>query len=81
MTRRIIPSLSLIIVLASSVTFCHAQQFVARHRGREVVVHTNPIPVVLHRLIPPNVGRHVTLSEYQSGRVSFSRSPLLRQSP
>jgi hypothetical protein len=31
-------------------------------------VHSNPVPVFLHRLVPPNHGRHVTLKEYQSGK-------------
>jgi hypothetical protein len=45
-----------------------ADQFVARHGGREVVVHTNPVPVFLHRLVPPNYGRHITLQEYHARR-------------
>jgi hypothetical protein len=50
---------------SSSLT---ADQFVARHGSREVVVHTNPVPVFLHRLVPPNYGRHITLQEYHARR-------------
>lgn len=46
-----------------------AKQHLARLHGREVVVHTNPVPVFLHRLVPPNHGRHVTVQEYRSGRI------------
>lgn len=42
------------------------EQFIAKHGNKQVVVHTNPIPVLLHRAIPPNVGRHVTLREYKA---------------
>jgi hypothetical protein len=46
-----------------------AKQYVRNVQGREVVVHTSPIPVVLHRLVPPQHGRHVTQRELQTGRV------------
>jgi hypothetical protein len=46
-----------------SVGFAQAKQTVVNHKGREVVVHTNPVPVILHRLVPPNYGRHVTVQE------------------
>jgi hypothetical protein len=36
--------------------------------GKEVVVHTNPIPVVLHRMVPPQHGRHMTERELQQGK-------------
>ena len=42
--------------------------------GREVVVHTNPIPVILHRLVPPQHGKHVTQKEVASGKVPQPRS-------
>lgn len=41
-----------------------AKQFVAHKNGREVVVHTNPLPVIFHRVLPPNHGRHIYISEY-----------------
>ena len=58
-------ALALAAFIASNAS---ADQFIGHHNGREVVVHTNPIPVFLHRLVPPNYGRHVTAREYQSGR-------------
>jgi len=45
-----------------------ADQFVGHQNGREVIVHSNPLPVLLHRLVPPNYGRHVTNREYQASR-------------
>jgi len=45
-----------------------ADQFIGHQNGREVVVHSNPFPVLLHRLVPPNYGRHVTTREYQASR-------------
>ncbi len=44
-----------------------AEQFVANLQGKEVVVHSNPHPVIFHRLIPPNYGRHVTAREFRNG--------------
>ncbi|XZE19989.1 hypothetical protein SH449x_005323 [Pirellulaceae bacterium SH449] len=63
------------MVLASVVAAMatSSQADAAQHtqivNGREVVVHTNPIPVVLHRLVPPQHGRHVTAREINSGNV------------
>jgi|JI10StandDraft_1071094.scaffolds.fasta_scaffold10455_1 hypothetical protein len=54
----------LVIVVSSSSV--QADQFVARHGGRQVVVHTSPLPVFLHRAAPPNYGRHITLREYRA---------------
>ena len=47
-----------------------ADQFLGHQNGRQVVVHTNPFPVLMHRLVPPNYGRHVTIREYQATRRS-----------
>ena len=41
--------------------------------GREVVVHSSPIPVILHRLVPPQHGRHVTQKEVASGKTLQQR--------
>ncbi len=70
-TRRLLTSalLASAAAMAFSVpSTSHAEQFVAKYQGREVVVHTNPVPVVLHRLVPPNVGRHVSINEYRHVR-------------
>ena len=56
---------ALVSILANSAS---ADQFIGHQNGREVVVHTNPIPVFFHRLVPPNYGRHVTIREYQATR-------------
>jgi hypothetical protein len=53
-----------------------ADQFLGHQNGRQVVVHTNPFPVVMHRLIPPNYGRHVTIREYQATRLATQPSVL-----
>jgi|688.fasta_scaffold00009_38 hypothetical protein len=45
-------------------------QFAGRVGGRPVVVHTNPLPVVMHRLLPPNPGRHITVKQYQASQFS-----------
>ena len=59
------------IVTATSDT-ASAKQYVKNVHGRQVVVHTSPIPVVLHRLVPPQHGRHITERELQSGRTPNS---------
>jgi hypothetical protein len=61
------------ILVAGFSSASHAEQFIAKHHGREVVVHTNPVPVILHRLVPPNVGRHVSINEYRSTRKPVNR--------
>ena len=51
----------------------HAKQHTQNINGREVVVHTNPIPVILHRMVPPQHGRHVTQKEISKGMAPQSR--------
>jgi hypothetical protein len=46
-----------------------AKQYTRHVHGREVVVHTNPLPVLLHRAVPPQHGRHITQRELQSGSI------------
>jgi hypothetical protein len=50
-----------------------AKQYAQTFHGRHVVVHTNPLPVVLHRMVPPQYGRHVTQREIQAGRLPSGR--------
>jgi hypothetical protein len=52
----------------------NAKQYVQNYNGRQVVVHTNPIPVFLHRMVPPQHGRHVTQKEIQQGKLPVSRT-------
>lgn len=42
--------------------------------GKEVIVHTNAVPVILHRLVPPQHGRHVTQREIEKGKLPKARS-------
>jgi hypothetical protein len=52
-----------VAVTSSLPSSSEATQYKKIVNGKEVVVHTNPIPVVLHRLVPPQHGRHVTARE------------------
>ena len=61
--------LSVVLLASSSASHAEARKHKQVINGREVVVHSNPIPVVLHRMVPPQHGRHVTAREVQSGRV------------
>lgn len=50
-----------------------AEQFVTKYQGRQVVVHTSRIPVIMHRLVPPQYGRHITVNELNAGK---TRTPV-----
>ena len=54
-------------VLSSDASAKQHKQIV---NGKEVVVHSNPIPVILHRMVPPQYGRHVTQKEVSHGKKS-----------
>jgi len=56
--------------LASGALFgtAEAKQYTRKLHGKEVVVHTNPLPVVLHRMVPPQHGRHMTERELHQGK-------------
>jgi hypothetical protein len=71
-------ALAVVILIANSSS---AEQFVAHQNGREVVVHSNPIPVLLHRLVPPNYGRHVTIKEYHAMHRGIQPAPVRNSSP
>lgn len=58
--------LAILLMVATTGTI-QAQQTIRVVNGKEVIVHTNPIPVVLHRLVPPNYGRHITQAELERG--------------
>lgn len=64
---------TLIAGLSVNVSSVEARQYKKVVNGREVVVHTNPIPVVLHRMVPPQHGRHVTQREIAGGSVPSGR--------
>jgi hypothetical protein len=63
---------SLAVLLFSSNA--SAEKYMQKIHGKEVVVHTNPIPVILHRMVPPQYGRHVTQKEVTRGSVPQPRS-------
>ncbi|MBU6238241.1 MAG: hypothetical protein KGQ51_10455 [Planctomycetes bacterium] len=46
-----------------------AKQYTRHVNGREVVVHTNPIPVLMHRAVPPQHGRHITQRELRTSQI------------
>ncbi len=62
-----------------------AEQFVANLQGKEVVVHSNPLPVIFHRLIPPNLWATCHTREFRNGVRSIpvgegsSDCPILNQ--
>jgi len=58
------------IVMSSQANATQHKQIV---NGKEVIVHSSPIPVVLHRLVPPQYGRHVTQKEVASRHVPKPR--------
>ncbi|MFY8199240.1 MAG: hypothetical protein ACOVLE_01115 [Pirellula staleyi] len=57
------------LTMFASADRASAKQFTQIHQGREVVVHTNALPVILHRLVPPQHGRHVTAREIEQGQL------------
>jgi len=67
--RAIVAVFAAAVFVASCSDTASAKQYVKNLHGRQVVVHTSPIPVVLHRLVPPQHGRHVTERELQTGRL------------
>lgn len=80
--RNIIKVASILSVVLGGVVL--APQADARRQrqvvnGREVVVHSNPIPVALHRALPPHHGRHVTARELQSGRLPQPGAGLMQR--
>ena len=60
--------LSLLLYFANSQA-ANAKQVIRNVQGREVVVHSSAIPVILHRIVPPQYGRHVTQREVDQGRI------------
>lgn len=63
---RSVRTLGLAAVLFSGVVSSfsvEAKQYEKMVGGKEVIVHTNPVPVVMHRLVPPQLGRHITEKE------------------
>ncbi len=61
-------SLAVAILAAATPSIASAHQYVTTFQGREVVVHSNRLPVIMHRMVPPQHGRHITASELKSGK-------------
>jgi hypothetical protein len=73
--RRIVTiQLFLLPLLVASSSQANATQHKQIVNGKEVVVHSSPIPVILHRLVPPQHGRHVTQREVSKGQVPQPRA-------
>jgi hypothetical protein len=63
-------ALTSVVAISGQVNATQHKQII---NGKEVIVHSSPIPVILHRLVPPQYGRHVTQREVSSGRVPQPR--------
>ncbi len=57
--------MKLVLALVAALVLCspgiaEAKRYVAIKHGKEVIVHTNAAPVVVHRVLPPyGLGKHV----------------------
>jgi len=67
--RRLLTA-SAILVMAQVATSdsAYAERYTRQVNGKTVVVHTNPLPVVVHRVLPPYLGKHVTQRSLNNGR-------------
>ena len=72
MHRKILAAFMAFISLAipaGSIRSASAEQYVKQVNGKQLVVHTNVVPVILHRVAPPYKGKHVSARQLQAGRV------------
>jgi len=70
MKRFVITTVASFVISAIGLSsVASAEQYTKQVNGRDVVVHTNPVPVVMHRVVPPYLGKHVTARQLQSGRL------------
>jgi hypothetical protein len=57
---RFIFSLFLLSFFLALPNVAEAKKYTAVRNGKVVVVHTNPAPVIVHRIFPPyGLGKHV----------------------
>ena len=57
-------SLLLLVLFLALPSMAEAKRYTAVKDGKEVVVHTNRAPVVVHRIFPPyGLGKHVHASQ------------------
>ncbi len=73
-TLRIVTITLVAFVLTVWASDASAKQHKQIVNGKEVVVHSNPIPVILHRMVPPQYGRHVTQKELAHGKNTQPRA-------
>jgi hypothetical protein len=52
-----------------SLPNAYADKYVQHVNGRDFVVHTNAAPVIVHRVLPPFLGKHVTERQLKVGRL------------
>ena len=69
MDRRLIATAAVVACLWVGVDSASAEKYVKQVNGRELVVHSRATPVVLHRIVPPYLGKHVTQRQLKEGRV------------
>jgi len=65
-------SLAIVVVGLSSfasVPQASAEIYSRQVNGKELIVHTNAAPVVVHRVLPPFHGKHVTERQLKAGRL------------
>lgn len=65
-------SIAIAVLIASSLVALppvSAETYTQQWNGREVVVHTNVAPVIVHRMLPPFHGKHVTERQMNAGRM------------
>jgi hypothetical protein len=59
-------------ILPCLLAVASAEQHRAVVHGKEFIVHTNPVPVVVHRVLPPYWNKHITVRELKTGRIPAS---------
>ena len=59
-------------VLPCLLAVASAEQHKTVVHGKEFVVHTNPVPVVMHRVLPPYWNKHITARELKAGKIPAS---------
>ncbi len=69
MQRPLLTAVLFVIALLANLESASAERYTRHVNGKELVVHTNPLPVVAHRLVPPYWGKHVTQRSLTKGRL------------
>jgi hypothetical protein len=66
-------AIGIITSLASGIGCAADRKYVKHVQGKEVIVHTNLAPVLLHRISPPYLGKHIHERGLQKGRLPRGR--------